>query len=355
MTQELNNNIGKSELNVCIKENDMYINIPNEILNEKQNLLNDYIRIYKSIENLKQDIYKYLFDKSSKISELMIVNQIFKIKKEEKISEILPFIDVDINKIEKKLKNICALFGVDEKEVDKIKEKAIQNHINSTEGLESIIEKDYVDEVINDLENGHMYSLKQRSRYGAISSEYNLKNKEDIQDFNDVEKDGQYSPILVIYRSAKYDRGTYILEDTHHVYIKRQPLNALIKQERLDEKGMDSMGAIVYKKLKYDFTNENLQELLAELYVYSQKNNLKFENIKLADITDNKIWMTADKLKKEFKELRYYHKNLTQKVKEVYDSRGSYYTQIGGKYIFNTREFLSAYKTYKGKEITNKK
>ena len=61
--------------------------------------------------------------------------------------------------------------------------------------------------------------------------------------------------------------------------------------------------------------NENLQEILAELYVYGEQNNIKFENIKLADITSNKVWMTADKLKKEFKELRYYHKNLTQRVK----------------------------------------
>lgn len=45
-----------------------------------------------------------------------------------------------------------------------------------------------------------------------------------------------YSPILVIYRPAKYLRGSYILEDTYYVYIKRQPLNALINQEKLNEK-----------------------------------------------------------------------------------------------------------------------
>ena len=58
-----------------------------------------------------------------------------------------------------------------------------------------------------------------------------------------------------------------------------------------------------------------------------------------------------DKLKKEFKELRYYHKNLTQKIKDIYDSTGSYYTQISGKYIFNTKEFAHCYKTYKAKDI----
>ena len=219
--------------------------------------------------------------------------------------------------------------------------------------MNNIIDKEYVKEIINYIESNEMYSLNSKSRYGAISSDYEVKNKSEIVDKNEEETNGEYSPILVIHRPAKYHRGTYILEENAYVYIKRQPLEALIKQEKLEEKGIDSMGAILYKKLKHDLTNENLQELLAELYVYSQKNNSKFDNIKLADITSNKVWMTADKLKKEFKELRYYHKNLTQKVKEIYDSTGSYYTQIGGKYIFNSRELLHSYKTYKGKDITN--
>lgn len=63
------------------------------------------------------------------------------------------------------------------------------------------------------------------------------------------------------------------------------------------------MGAILYKKLNYELSNENLQELLAEIYVYSQKNNVKFENIKLSDIGANKVWMTAEKLKKNLKNL----------------------------------------------------
>ena len=61
--------------------------------------------------------------------------------------------------------------------------------------------------------------------------------------------------------------------------------------------------------------------------------------------------MTADKLKKEFKELRYYNKNLSQKLREIYETTSSYYTQIGGKYIFNTRKFAHCYKTYKRKDI----
>ena len=173
-----------------------------------------------------------------------------------------------------------------------------------------------------------MYSLRQKSRYGSLNMEGKIKYLEDIEDFNEDEKGGMYSPILVIYRPAKYLRGSYILEDTYYVYIKRQPLNALINQEKLNEKGIDGMGSIIYKKLKHDLTNENLQ-----------------------DISSNRLWLTSERLKKEFKELRYYHKNLTQKIKDIYDSTGAYYTQIGGKYIFNTRDFAHCYKTYKLKDI----
>lgn len=87
-----------------------------------------------------------------------------------------------------------------------------------------------------------MYSLRQKSRYGSLNIEGKLKYLEDIEDFNEDEKGGMYSPILVIYRPAKYLRGSYILEDTYYVYIKRQPLNALINQEKLNEKGIDGMG-----------------------------------------------------------------------------------------------------------------
>ena len=43
--------------------------------------------------------------------------------------------------------------------------------------------------------------------------------------------------------------------------------------------------------------------------------------------------------------------NHTKKIKDIYDSTGVYYTQLGGKYIFNTREFAHCYKTYKAKDI----
>lgn len=354
MTEETESILEKMDLDICIKEDNICIQIPKEIINQNQSLIKDYIRIYKAIENLKIDMNKYLFDKNSTINELMLVNQILKIKREENLDLIIKHLNLDIKNIENKLKQMCLFFNIDIESIENEKEKIIQNFINTKEELQNIIEEDYVSEVIQHIENNPMYSLKEKSRYGAISNEYNIKNKECIIDTNEEEKNGQYSPILVIYRAARYDRGTYMLDDKYHVYIKRQPLEALINQEGLESKGTDSMGAIIYKKLKYDLSNENLQELLSELYIYAQKNNLKFENIKLSDINDNNVWMTGDKLKKEFKELRYYHKNLTQKIKEIYDSRGSYYTQIGGKYIFNTREFLSSYKTYKSKEINNK-
>lgn len=355
MTEVIKNSLINNENDIFIKNNDIYINIPKELLNKDNKILTDYIRIYTATETLKKYINDYLFDNHSKINQIMIVNQIFKIKKEENLSYILPFLDIDIDSLEDKLKNLCAFFSIDEKEIETKKESTIELIINSKENLESIIDKDYVNEIIDYIQNEPMYSLKEKSRYGVISKGYNIKLKDDIKDLNQTQKNGKYSPILVIYRPAKYERGTYILDDNYYVYIKRQPLDALIKQEELDIKGADYMGAITYKKLKHDLSNENLQELLAELYVYAKKNALNFNNIKLADIGDNKVWMTGDKLKKEFKELRYYHKNLTQKIKEIYDSKGSYYTQIGGKYVYNARDFLSSYKTYKDKEINSKK
>jgi hypothetical protein len=344
--------IKENDYNLCVKENDIYINIPKSILRKDVNLLNDYIRIYSNIEKLKENINEYLFDKNSIITNDSINKQLMKIKNEENLENIIQYIDIDINKIEERLKNICACFCVTIDEVNSIKEELVNNYVNNSYN-DDIVEKDYVNEVIQHIKNSSMYSLNSKSRYGSLSSEYQLKNKEDINDFNDEEINGEYSPILVIHRPAKYHRGEYLLENTSYVYIKRQPLEALIKQEKLEEKGIDSMGAISYMKLKHNLSNENLQEILAEIYVYAHRNDAKFENIRLADITCNKVWMTADKLKKEFKELRYYHKNLTQKVKEIYDSTGTYYTQIGGKYIFNSRELLHSYKTYKSKDINN--
>ena len=45
------------------------------------------------------------------------------------------------------------------------------------------------------------------------------------------------------------------------------------------------------------------------------------------------------------------HQEMLPKIKDIYDSTGVYYTQLGGKYIFNTREFAHCYKTYKAKDI----
>lgn len=343
-----------NNLKLCVKENNLYIDIPKDIIESKSHLLGDYIRICSKVINLKEDVYKYIFDDSNLISLDKICSDILSIKDEENLKYVQSYINIDIDNIEFKLRNICAAFSIKMDEINKIKEEQISNYINNSYDRSSVIDSTYVSDVIEYIKSENMYSLKEKSRYGVISSEYNLKNKDDIIDKNNEEINGEYSPILVIYKPAKYLRGKYILDDTNYVYIKRQPLDALINQEKLEEKGIDSMGAITYLKLKHNLTNENLQEILAELYVYGQKNNISFENIRLADITSNKVWMTADKLKAEFKELRYYHKNLTQRVKDIYDSTGEYYTQIGGKYIFNSRTFMHSYKTFKSKDITTK-
>ncbi|MGL5345878.1 MAG: hypothetical protein ACRDA3_00835 [Peptostreptococcaceae bacterium] len=339
------------DLNLYVKENNTYINIPHQILNKGNQSVSDYIKIYTDIENLKELINKYLFDKSSKITPLDILNKIMKIKSLESINEILPFLEVDIDSIEERLINVCSALGVDLEKLYKMRDDLANSYISTEHCLDDIISENYVNEIVAYIKSEDMYSLNARSTYGTMSKDYDLKNIDDISDLNDTEINGRYSPILVIHKPAKYLRGTYILDNTAYVYIKRQPLDALIKQEGLETKGTDSMGAILYKKLDHQLTNENLQELLAEIYVYAKKNNINFENIKQSDIGANKVWMTADKLKKEFKELRYYNKNLSQKLKEIYDTTGSYYTQIGGKYIFNSREFLHNYKSYKDKNI----
>ena len=321
------------------KEDDIYINIPSNMINnidEDNILLKEYIRIYKNVEKLKEYIIKYLFEKDSSITQKNIGDLLLNIKSEENLDKFINYIDVDIHSLEEKFKNLNIHLCV---------------NINDSYKEDFIVNKEYIDEIINCIKDENMYSLRQKSRYGSLNIEGKLKYLEDIEDFNEDEKGGMYSPILVIYRPAKYLRGSYILEDTYYVYIKRQPLNALINQEKLNEKGIDGMGSIIYKKLKHDLTNENLQEILAEIYIYANKNNLNFENIKLTDISSNRLWLTSERLKKEFKELRYYHKNLTQKIKDIYDSTGVYYTQLGGKYIFNTREFAHCYKTYKAKDI----
>lgn len=335
-------------------EDGVHINIPNEMVDkiDKDNtLLKDYIRVYKNIEKLKEYISKYLFEKDSIVTIKNIGDLLLHIKSEENLDKFIKYMDVDLNSLEEKFRNLNVYLGINIDEINLAKEKVKTEYINNSYNKDFTVSKDYINEIINTIKDENMYSLREKSRYGKLSTECEIKSLEDIKDLNEEEQGGMYSPILVIYRPAKYLRGSYVLDDTYYVYIKRQPLKALINQEKLSEKGIDEMGSIIYKKLHHDFTNENLQEILAELYVYANKNNLNFQNIKLTDISSNKLWLTGERLKKEFKELRYYHKNLTQKIKDIYDSTGEYYTQIGGKYIFNTREFAHCYKTYKEKDI----
>ena len=335
-------------------EDGIYINIPSDMvdkINEEDTLLKDYIRIYKNIDKLKEYISKYLFEKDTIITQKNIGDLLLNIKSEENLDKVIDYINIDINSLEEKFKMLSIHLGIDIGDINQAREDIKNEYINTSYNEEFVIDKDYIDEIIKYIKDENMYSLKERSRYGTIKVDGDIKSIEDINDLNEEEIGGLYSPILVIYSPAKYLRGSYILEDTSYVYIKRQPLHALINQEKLNEKGMDGMGSIIYKKLKHDLTNENLQEILAEIYIYANKNNLNFENIKLSDISANRLWLTGDRLKKEFKELRYYHKNLTQKIKDIYDSTGAYYTQIGGKYVFNTRDFAHCYKTYKSKDI----
>lgn len=349
--------INEDGIKLCIKNEENYVELPIELIEvQKDNpsIINDYIRINENINKLKVYINKYLFDEKSSISINSIGNLILTIKSEENLEKLKMYIDIDINNLEEKFKLLAAHFGVSVEDIYSIKEDIKLHYTTNSYNEDCILDQSYLEEIIYKSHNSRMYTLLKKSRYGSISKDYNVLDLQDIKDYNTEEIGGEYSPVLVLYKPAKYVRGEYILDETNYVYIKRQPLNALIHQEKLNEKGRDGMGAISYIKLKHDLTNENLQEIIAELYIHGQKNNISFENIRLADISSNKNWLTADRLKKEFKELRYYHKNLTQKVKDIYDSTGAYYTQISGKYIFNTRDFLHCYRAYKNKDINSK-
>ena len=268
------------------KEDDIYINIPSNMINnidEDNILLKEYIRIYKNVEKLKEYIIKYLFEKDSSITQKNIGDLLLNIKSEENLDKFINYIDVDIHSLEEKFKNLNIHLGVNINEINLAKEEIKNEYVNNSYNEDFIVNKEYIDEIINCIKDENMYSLRQKSRYGSLNIEGKLKYLEDIEDFNEDEKGGMYSPILVIYRPAKYLRGSYILEDTYYVYIKRQPLNALINQEKLNEKGIDGMGSIIYKKLKHDLTNENLQEILAEIYIYANKNNLNWSNLSKAE------------------------------------------------------------------------
>ena len=347
----------EKDLKLCLQNGNDYIQIPKDIINNEDIDLcdiNDFIRILENIDKLKKYIMRFLFEKDSTISAQSIGNLVLNIKSEEKLNKFKKYMDIEIDFIDEKLKLLTSYLNINLEELNELKEKVKLEYISNSNNEIDILDKSYIDNILYKIENLPMYSILKKSRYGTISKECNTLNLDEIKDLNEEEVGGEYSPILVVYKPAKYVRGEYVLDDINYVYIRRQPLNALINQEKLNEKGRDGMGAITYIKLNHNLTNENLQEILAEIYVYGQKNNILFENIRLADINSNKLWLTADRLKKEFKELRYYNKNLTQKIKDIYDCIGEYYTQISGKYIFNTREFLNCYKAYKNKDIVSK-
>ena len=65
-----------------------------------------------------------------------------------------------------------------------------------------------------------IYPVKDISEIKSISKEYNTLDLSEITDLNDEEIGGEYSPILVIYKPAKYIRGEYILDDLNYIYIK---------------------------------------------------------------------------------------------------------------------------------------
>ena len=70
------------------KEDDIYINIPSNMINnidEDNILLKEYIIIYKNVEKLKEYIIKYLFEKDSSITQKNIGDLLLNIKSEENL------------------------------------------------------------------------------------------------------------------------------------------------------------------------------------------------------------------------------------------------------------------------------
>ena len=54
MTNKMTDIIKDNNLRISIKENNSYIEVPIEILEQDKQLLKDYIKIYTSLENLKE-------------------------------------------------------------------------------------------------------------------------------------------------------------------------------------------------------------------------------------------------------------------------------------------------------------
>ena len=196
------------------KEDDIYINIPSNMINnidEDNILLKEYIRIYKNVEKLKEYITKYLFEKNSSITQKNIGDLLLNIKSEENLDKFINYIDVDIHSLEEKFKNLNMHLGVNIDEINLAKEEIKNEYVNRSYNEDFIVSKEYINEIINCIKDENMYSLRQKSRYGSLNIEGKLKYLEDIEDFNEDEKGGIYSPILVIYRPAKYYIRRYLL------------------------------------------------------------------------------------------------------------------------------------------------
>ena len=102
--------IRDNNLNISIKENGFNIDVPIEILENNKELLSSYIKIYTLIENLKNNITDYIFNKETEISVGAISKSILDLKNEEDLQNVLPYLESDIEAIEEKFKSICACF-----------------------------------------------------------------------------------------------------------------------------------------------------------------------------------------------------------------------------------------------------
>ena len=134
------------------KEDDIYINIPSNMINnidEDNILLKEYIRIYKNVEKLKEYIIKYLFEKDSSITQKNIGDLLLNIKSEEKLDKFINYIDVDIHSLEEKFKNLNIHLGVNINEINLAKEEIKNEYVNNSYNEDFIVNKEYIDAIIN--------------------------------------------------------------------------------------------------------------------------------------------------------------------------------------------------------------
>ena len=147
------------------KEDDIYINIPSNMINnidEDNILLKEYIRIYKNVEKLKEYIIKYLFEKDSSITQKNIGDLLLNIKSEENLDKFINYIDVDIHSLEEKFKNLNIHLGVNINEINLAKEEIKNEYVNNSYNEDFIVNKEYIDEIINCIKDENMYSLRQK-------------------------------------------------------------------------------------------------------------------------------------------------------------------------------------------------